>query len=301
MEWVEVRGKTVEIAVQAAIEELGLESATQAEVKVIQEPERGFLGMGGRDAVVQVKAKPKRRRRTRGKGRGDSNRQSNKSSDAGRNAGQGSGRDSDENAGRSKGGGKQGRPERKQQGGSRGRDQRNKRPSDSEKAPAASTETSNKNEEPSVTREEQAEVVREFLVGLLDAFGLEGTVTAFADDEDIIHANVSGEQTEALVGPKGAIMQSVHELARTVVQRQTHENVRLRLDIAGYGERRREALAIYAGRLAEQVKEDGAEVMLEPMNPADRKVIHDAVQALDGVRSYSEGEEPRRSVVISPE
>ena len=152
-----------------------------------------------------------------------------------------------------------------------------------------------------MTREEQAEVVREFLVGLLDAFGLEGTVTASADEDDIIHANVSGEQTEALVGPKGSIMQSVHELARTVVQRQTHENVRLRLDIAGYGERRREALAIYAGRLAEQVREDGAEVMLEPMNPADRKVIHDAVQALDGVRSYSEGEEPRRSVVISPE
>lgn len=150
-----------------------------------------------------------------------------------------------------------------------------------------------------MSREEQAEVISEFLGGLLDAFGLEGRVETEVDD-DTVYARLVGDQTEALVGPKGAIMQAIHELTRTVVQRKTHEGVRLRLDIAGYAERRREALQIYAGRLAQQVLDDGQERMLEPMNPADRKVIHDAVQALDGVTSYSEGEEPQRSVVISP-
>jgi spoIIIJ-associated protein len=104
-----------------------------------------------------------------------------------------------------------------------------------------------------------------------------------------------------LVGQKGVILQAVLELTRTVVQRKTQAGARLRLDISGYVERRREALKIYAGRLAEKVLAGGGEVMLEAMNPADRKVVHDAVAEVEGVRSFSEGEEPERSVVIALE
>ena len=109
----------------------------------------------------------------------------------------------------------------------------------------------------------------------------------------------TGEQTEALIGPKGSVMQSVLELTRTVVQRKTYGAPRMRIDINGYTERRREALKIYTGKLAAGVIEDQDEVMLEPMNAAERKVVHDAVGEIDGVRSYSEGEEPRRAVVIA--
>ena len=150
------------------------------------------------------------------------------------------------------------------------------------------------------TIEERADVAASFIRGLLDAFGLEGDVTTEIDD-DILKINVSGDQTEALVGPKGAVMQSVLEVTRTVVQRKTYGAPRIRLDIAGYAERRREALKIYAGKLCEKVLEDGGEVMLEPMNPADRKVIHDAVGEIDGVRSFSEGEDPERAVVLAPD
>jgi spoIIIJ-associated protein len=149
-------------------------------------------------------------------------------------------------------------------------------------------------------RSEQAAMVQEFLTGLLGAFGLEGDVTTTVED-DIILANVTGGQTEALVGNKGAIMQAVLELSRTIVQRKSQAGARIRLDIAGYGERRREALRIYTGRLVEKILEDGGEVMLEPMNPADRKVVHDAAAEHDGVRTFSEGEEPKRSVVIATE
>jgi len=86
-----------------------------------------------------------------------------------------------------------------------------------------------------------------------------------------------------------------------VIQRKTYGAPRMRLDIAGYAARRREALKIYATGLAETVKDDGREAMLEPMNAADRKVVHDAIAEIDGVRSYSEGEEPNRSVVVAPE
>lgn len=145
--------------------------------------------------------------------------------------------------------------------------------------------------------EEQAEVAVDFLKGLVGSFGLEGEVTSRIEDE-VLYLNVDGD-TEALVGNRGVIMQSVLELTRTVVQRKTYGAPRMRIDIAGYGERRREALTIYAGRLAEKVKEDGGEAMLEPMNPADRKVVHDAIGEIDGVRSFSEGEDPNRSVVVA--
>jgi spoIIIJ-associated protein len=145
---------------------------------------------------------------------------------------------------------------------------------------------------------QQAEVVREFLDGLLKEFGLEGEVEAGFDGK-LVRADITGEQTQALIGAKASIMHAVHELTRTIVQRKTARGCRLRLDIAGYGQKRRQALGIYAGQLADQVLDEGGEIMLEPMNAVDRKVVHDAVAGIDGVRSYSEGTEPRRSVVIS--
>jgi len=144
----------------------------------------------------------------------------------------------------------------------------------------------------------QAEVVKGFLEGLLAAFGLEGTVTVRLEDDTII-ADVAGNQTAALVGTRGAVMTSIHEVLKTVLQRATKSSARVRLDIAGYAQRRREALTIYARQLIEQVVEEGGEIMLEPMSAADRKVIHDAAAEDGRVRSYSEGEAPRRYVVLA--
>jgi spoIIIJ-associated protein len=92
---------------------------------------------------------------------------------------------------------------------------------------------------------------------------------------------------------------AIHELTRTVLQRYGQDSARLRLDIAGYAERRRQALSIYARQLIEQLDAEGGEIMLDPMSPADRKVIHDAAAEYPGIASYSEGEPPRRYVVLS--
>ncbi|MDX1449720.1 MAG: R3H domain-containing nucleic acid-binding protein [Acidimicrobiia bacterium] len=145
--------------------------------------------------------------------------------------------------------------------------------------------------------EEQVPIVEEFLSGLVDAFGLEGEVAVSIDD-DVIVAEITGEQTESMVGNRGSVIEAIHELTKTVMHRKMQSAARLRLDIAGYAERRRRALRIYADQLVDQVLSEGGEIMLEPMSAADRKVIHDAVAARDGVRSYSEGEAPQRFVVI---
>ena len=146
---------------------------------------------------------------------------------------------------------------------------------------------------------EQLKVSIDFLQGLINSFGLEGKVDGELEDKNLV-VNVKGEQTEALVGEKGMIIRSLHELTRTVVQRKTGAGTRLRLDVADYALKRKEALTIYAERLTKQILEDKQEVMLEPMNSVDRKTLHDAVADISGIKSYSEGREPYRSVVFAP-
>ena len=154
------------------------------------------------------------------------------------------------------------------------------------------------NARPEISIDQQAEVVRTFLIGLLEAFGLEGSVEVTTEEEFVL-AEVKGEQTEALVGPRGATLEAIHEVTRTLLQRHAREAARFRLDVGGYAERRRQALSIYAGQLIDQVVREGGEIMLEPMSASDRKVIHDTVATREGVRSFSEGEPPRRYVVIA--
>ena len=84
------------------------------------------------------------------------------------------------------------------------------------------------------------------------------------------------------------------------MQRKTGAGTRLTLDVADYALKRKEALTIYAERLTKQILEEKQEVMLEPMNSVDRKTLHDAVRESDGIRSYSEGREPYKSVVFAP-
>jgi spoIIIJ-associated protein len=297
MEWVEVRGRTVQEAVSLGLQELGLDSPEAAEIEVLQQPQRGFLGIGGQDALVRIKPRPKRRRRHRGSHAGSGERaaappKGRAQQPQGSGGARSRGRSQERHGGREEGRG--GRPAR----GRPESQERRQRVASPEEGSVGAMAKPGDVEPPSVAVEEQAEIVKGFLVGLLAAFGLEGQVTTRVDG-DIIYTDVSGDQTEALIGPKGAILDAVLELCRTMVHRQSQAGARLRLDIGGYGERRREALRIYAGRLAAKILEEGGEVMLEPMNAADRKVVHDAVAEIDGVRSFSEGEDPGRSVVIA--
>ncbi len=270
---IEVKAKTVDLAVEAAMQELGVEDRDEIDVQVITEPVKGFLGMGGQDAVVRVKRRPANRNRGRRKKNdrrsraGDDNKTQNRQQDR-------------SNGG--KNGGKKGASNQKPKSG--GKQKR--------------TESKVSDDRPTLPIDEQAKVAREFLEGLVEAYGLEGSVSTRIED-DVIVADVEGDQTEAMVGVRGTVRSAIHELTRTVLQRYSKDTSRLRLDIAGYAERRRKALSIYAEQLIEQLRSEGGEIMLEPMSPADRKVIHDVAAENEGITSYSEGEAPRRYVVLS--
>ena len=148
--------------------------------------------------------------------------------------------------------------------------------------------------------EEQSAAVRSFLDGLLDAFGVDGEVTITVSDDGALEAGINGEDVGLLLGPRGQTLEALQELARRALQQHSEDSLRLRVDVGGYRERRREALAKFAQKVAQQVIESGEAASLEPMGAADRKVVHDTVNDIDGVRTSSEGEEPRRRVVVHP-
>ena len=150
--------------------------------------------------------------------------------------------------------------------------------------------------------EEQQQMVGEFLVGLAQSFGVTAQAENVSADEDSFEVNLTGDDKELglLIGPKGNHLVAIHEVSKTMLQRRLpgRNRARIRVDVGGYRSRRREALTAYVQELAQNVVESGVEKGLEPMNAADRKVVHDAVYEISGVGTVSVGDEPRRRVVL---
>ncbi len=149
--------------------------------------------------------------------------------------------------------------------------------------------------------EEQAAHAKQFADELVRTMGFEGTVRADIGDDDVT-VRIEGENLGVLVGPRGVTLHALEEVVRAAVQHHAGgHSARVHVDVAGYRERRREALAAFATKVAAEVKDAGTPRSLEPMSSPDRKVVHDVVAEIDGVSTVSEGEDPRRRVVIRPE
>lgn len=146
----------------------------------------------------------------------------------------------------------------------------------------------------------EGDVAGDYLERLLDIVDYDGDIDLDVEGDRAVVAVVGGE-LQRLVGPNGTILEALQELTRLAVQQQTGVRSRLMLDIGGYRARRRTELAELARQVCTEVLENGEPAVLDPMNPFERKIVHDAVAEVDGVRSESEGEEPERRVVISPD
>jgi spoIIIJ-associated protein len=144
----------------------------------------------------------------------------------------------------------------------------------------------------------EGDIAGDYLERLLDIVDFDGDIDLDVEGDRAVVA-VIGAELQALVGANGATLDALQELTRLAVQQQTGVRSRLMLDIGGYRARRRSILTDLARSAAEQVRSTGQAVRLDAMNPFERKVVHDAVAVIDGVRSESEGEEPERRVVVS--
>ncbi|MCW2802015.1 MAG: protein jag [Propionibacteriaceae bacterium] len=145
--------------------------------------------------------------------------------------------------------------------------------------------------------EVEAEIAADYLEELLDIADLDGDIDTYIEGNRAHVSIVS--QSETLVGADGQVLDALQELARLAVMTETGDRSRLMLDISGYRDRRRKQLIDLATDAVEEVKANSEPVALAPMNPFERKIVHDAVAAA-GLTSASEGEEPKRRVVVQP-
>jgi spoIIIJ-associated protein len=149
--------------------------------------------------------------------------------------------------------------------------------------------------------ETQQQLACDFVKEVVARFGIDATTSARRTEDGDIYISVDGSNLGLLVGPKGATVEALQELTRTVVQRHTDEHTsRIVVDVGGYRERRAAALRQFVLEAAGDVLRTGVPEALEPMSPSDRKVVHDTVNELEGLETISEGIEPRRYVVIRP-
>jgi spoIIIJ-associated protein len=332
VEWVVTTGRTVSEAVESALDKLGVDEQ-DAEIEVVQEPQKGLFGRLRAEAQVRARVRPNiprpkvdRRDRRRGERRGrDGDRNRAKARSAGRSDGtEGNGRDRGQRRGAATtrddgdppgdaavvtaqadeaGEDGYGSVEPHRAASTRSRRRRGSRTAEGANAVSESTQPTQAPAAAEFDIDGQRQAVESFLIDLLAAFGRsDATVTVTLSEDEAIEASVDGPELGLLVGQKGATLQAVQELVRSMVQRRFvgQAHARVRLDVAGYRARRKVALERFAREVAESVKASGMAKALDPMGSADRKVVHDAVNEIEGVSTASEGEDTDRRVVIRP-
>jgi spoIIIJ-associated protein len=346
VEWVETIGKTVEEAVEAALEQLGV-AEKDVEIVVVEEPKSGMFGLRKSSARIRARVRPVQPRAKRPSHRPRSGvgtserghrRQGGRPESPARKAVEKS--ETDEPRSRASGAAartQRGQAQTSAQNGSkssrsraepdRGQaadstaDEAGTRPSGARRrsrgrggrdrlsnGSESSAETSGgarrgtgSPKEAEMSIETQQQLATDFVKEVVARFGIDATTSARRSEDDGIYISVEGDNLGLLVGPKGATVEALQELTRTVVQRHTDEHTsRIVVDVGGYRERRAAALRQFVIEAGADVLRTGIPEALEPMSPSDRKVVHDTVNELEGLETTSEGVEPRRYVVIRP-
>ena len=146
----------------------------------------------------------------------------------------------------------------------------------------------------------EGDIAGDYLERLLDIADVDGDIDMDVEGERAVVAIV-GDGLDALVGQHGQVLEAIQELTRLAVVRETGVRSRLMLDIGGWRAARKDELTQIGTRAAKRALDGGEPVRLAPMTPFERKVVHDAVAAVDGVSSESEGVEPERRVVVLPD
>ena len=274
---IEISGKTREEAIEKAVIELGAPSASAIMYTVINEGRKGFLGFGAVDCTIKaiyqvpdpVEEKPRRERRDRGDRRDR--------------------RDGD------------------RKGGER-RDRAPKKPVEAVEAEEPVEEVAApvippvENIDPSTATESEQTAYR-FICKLVEDMALENvTIAMHPGNNDDMVITVDGEAAGVLIGHHGDTLDALQYLANLAANRkeegEKREYARITVDVESYRAKREEALRILARKKAHQVLKYKKSIMLEPMNPYERRIIHSEIQKMEGVSTNSIGVENNRRIVI---
>ena len=137
-----------------------------------------------------------------------------------------------------------------------------------------------------------------FVAEVLSGIGIHGNMDSYRED-DTIYISVSGNDCGSAIGRHGETLEAITYMTTLIANKHSEERVRVHLDVGGYRKHREQVLVNLANKAAFKVKKTGRKVVMEPMNPSERRLIHSHLQSVNGVETHSEGEEPYRRVIVT--
>ena len=258
MSKIRVSAKTVSDAITSASMELGLPS-TEFEYEVIEKGSTGFLGIGSKQAVIEVWKKEEKKAEKKAEKK----------------------------------------PEKKVEKKVEKKIEKEVKEVASEEIIEEKEEPVKKEEKLAEVEEQTKAACEKFLLDVLKTMGMEVTLTTSIDEDGALSIDMAGNNMGLLIGKRGQTLDSLQYLTNRVANKMQDGYVRDKLDTENYRQRRKETLENLAKNIAHKVKRTKKAVSLEPMNPYERRIIHSALQGDKYVSTHSEGEEPYRRVVVT--
>ena len=170
------------------------------------------------------------------------------------------------------------------------------------KAHVKAQEAPAKKEEKKELSSEDDAAIRNYLTTIIKGMGIEDIqITSHEEDEETVYELITSESHGALIGRHGETLDSIQYIVRLFANKNTSGKKKVSLNVGDYREKRAESLKEFAARSAAQVLKYGRNVKLDPMNPYERRIIHTAIQAIEGVTSHSVGYDSERRVIITLE
>lgn len=278
---IRVSAKTLDDAITEALIQLGVTS-DRLEYNVIEKGSAGFLGIGMKQAVIEAWIKEEKTQEPEIEDLKEAVKEEISSV-------------MDE-------------PEKKEEPG-REKKENTKKGKDKPAKMPKEKKAEQKKEEPENTVKEDQELakvedqtikaVEQFLNDTLKAMDMEVEITSSIDEDGALYVDMKGDHMGILIGKRGQTLDALQYLANRVANKHQAGYVRVKLDTENYRARREETLKHLAKNIAHKVKRNRRPVVLEPMNPYERRIIHSALQSDPYVTTHSEGEDPYRKVVVT--
>ena len=275
MDYITVTAKTLDDAITDALVQLGVTS-DQLDYEVIEKGSAGFLGIGVKQAVIKARKKVEEP-----EVKEEPVKEEKKDTEPVK-----------DHAGHTE------KPAKEKK--HKNKHKKEEKPAEVKEEPVKEEKESRKEIQLGKVEDQTIEACEKFVADVMQAMGMEDVkVTSCVDEEGALSINMEGPNMGILIGKRGQTLDSLQYLTNRVANKMQDGYVRVKLDTEDYRRRRKETLENLAKNIAGKVKRTRRTVVLEPMNPYERRIIHSALQSDPAVTTHSEGEEPYRKVVVT--
>lgn len=254
-------GKDVELATQAAKAELNAPALADVKIEIIEMPKKGFLGIGSRPAKVKASYDDGRKEKKQAPKKPSKQQPKKQAQD---------------------------KPVKKEA------------PKKAEKPAPKAEPAKEQKKEKDLPATVDLEYAKSYLAEIVKGLNVEGVEIEAEYNEGVVNMTLSCEDYGIIIGRRGETLDSIQYLISLALKKRSNGYVRVSINVGNYREKRNDTLKHLAKKNADYVLRTGRRYTFEPMNPYERRVIHTAIQAIDGVESRSIGFDQERRVVIEP-